>query len=69
MYVYMSMCVGMYGHVYMCLLTFGRKIKNFQKIKNIKKNSKKSINSKKFKKFKNQFLDPQHIIFSLNFNL
>jgi hypothetical protein len=28
------MCVGMYGHVYMCLLTFGRKIKNFQKIKN-----------------------------------
>jgi hypothetical protein len=43
----------MYGHVYICLLTFGKKIKNFQKIKNktiqkmknIKK-LKKSINSK-----------------------
>jgi hypothetical protein len=29
--VYVYMCVGMYRHVYMCLLTFGRKIKNFQK--------------------------------------
>jgi hypothetical protein len=33
-YVYVYMCIGMYGNVYMCLLTFGKKIKNFQKIKN-----------------------------------
>jgi hypothetical protein len=37
--VYVYMCVGMYGHVYICLLTFGKTIKNFQKIKN--KNIKK----------------------------
>jgi hypothetical protein len=27
------MCVGMYGHVYMCLLTFGKKLKNLKKLK------------------------------------
>jgi hypothetical protein len=61
------MCVGMYGHVYMCLLIFGKKIKNFQKIKN--KNIKKNQKHKKIQKIKKSFLDPQHIIFSLNFNL
>jgi hypothetical protein len=32
MYVYMSMyvCIGMYVYVYMCLLTFWKKIKNFE---------------------------------------
>jgi hypothetical protein len=29
---YVYMCVGTYEHVYMCLLTLGKKIKNFQKI-------------------------------------
>jgi hypothetical protein len=48
----------------MCLLTFGKKIKTFKKSK-IKTLKNKKI--KKFKKSKKIFLDPQHIIFSLNF--
>jgi hypothetical protein len=40
------MCVGMYGHVYMCLLTFGKKkLKTFKKLKI--KPFKKSKTSKK----------------------
>jgi hypothetical protein len=31
--VYVYMCVGMYGNVYMCLLTFGKKLKTFKKNK------------------------------------
>jgi hypothetical protein len=39
------MCVGMYGHVYMCLLTFEKKLKTFKKLKI--KPFKKSKTSKK----------------------
>jgi hypothetical protein len=56
------MCVGIYGHVYMCLLKFGKKIKMFKKLKikpfkksKTSKKLKKSINSKKIKKIKNHF--------------
>jgi hypothetical protein len=43
------MCVGMYGHMYMCLLTFGeKKLKLSKKIKI--KPLKKSKISKKIKK-------------------
>jgi hypothetical protein len=31
--VYVYMCVGMYWYVYMCLLTFGKKLKTFKKLK------------------------------------
>jgi hypothetical protein len=47
----MSICVDMYGNVYMCLLTFGKKIKTFKKLKI--KTLKKQKHQKKIKKLKN----------------
>jgi hypothetical protein len=44
-----------------------KKIKNFQKNNNNIKKSKKSKKSKISQQLKKSFLDPQHVISSLNF--
>jgi hypothetical protein len=63
--IHVYIYVGMYMHVYMCLLIFWKKLKTFKKIIIITLKNQK--NQKKSQQLKKSFLDPQHVISSLNF--